>query len=136
WGRGVGGYSSRSAPDARLSSVYFRAVPYLSFLGGALPKSFLAFFISSSKRLRAAVQALFPSGTAHSPLPLQAFSPGVLPQPPWPRHSFSAWHVWALAVAQAPWPAPSFLPPLPFPLQVLRPRQICGSCRHSGFVGA
>src|SRR5690242_15465863 len=105
------------------------------FFGGASPNFLPAFFISSSNRLRAFFQAAVESGTPHSPFPLQAFSPGLAPQPPWPLQSFSAWQVWALAVAQVPCPAQSFFLLAPFPLQVLMPRQTCGS-ESKGFFSS
>ena len=97
-----------------------------------------AFFMSASKFLRAAAQT-FESliGTWQPPLPLQAFSPGVLTsalQPPRPAQSLSPAQVWALAVAHSPPPAKSFLPPSPLPLQVFRPRQMFGSWDISGLL--
>ena len=63
------------------------------FFAGAGPTFLPSLAISSSNRLRALVQVLVAIGTPHSPLPLQAFSPGVAPQPPWPRQSLAAWQV-------------------------------------------
>lgn len=75
----AGAYASSKAP---------LMIPYFFF--GAGPTFLPSFFISSSNRLRAFFQAPSESGTPHSPLPLQAFSPGCSPQPPWPLQAFSA----------------------------------------------
>src|SRR5487761_325020 len=96
------------------------------FFLGAGPTFLPSFFISSSKRLRVFFQAASLSGTPHSPLPLQAFSPGCWPHPPWPLQAFSPWQVCFSAVWQAPWPAQAFFLSLPLALQVFRPRQTCG----------
>ena len=100
---------------------------YYAFFGGAGPTFLFSLAINSSKRARAFFQLLLDIGTPHSPMPLQLFSPGLAPQPPWPRHSLSAWQLWALAVAQAPGRRRRYPWRPPSPLHMLMPRQTCGS---------
>src|SRR5665213_1837904 len=103
---------------------------------GASPNFLPAFFMSASKLSRALAQILeFLIGTWQPPWPLHLFSPGAstfVLQPPRPAQSLLPAQVWALAVAQSPWPAQSFLPPWLWFLQVLRPRQMFGSCAING----
>ncbi len=97
-----------------------------------------------SKLARAAFQASSIKGTAHLPSPLQEFSPGFAPQPPWPRQSLPPAQVWCLAEAHAPVPAQSFCPlqsflavlQAPRPRQVFNPRQTCGSRNSSASSAA
>ena len=105
------------------------------FFAGAGPTFLPALVINSSKRLRALVQASALSGTAQVPIPLHLFSPGAAPQPPWPLQAFNVRTHGPWPWRRRPCPHKRSPCPRPFPLQVFRPRQTCGSLK-SGFTSS